>query len=327
MVSSQDTLNIGNLNPSPIAEILRRRQKKSLGRRQCAKSDHETSESVDISSDATACFKNEKPNVSSDTLNIGNSNPPPIAEILRKRQKRALGSRQCAKSDHENSNIVDIDEEIKRLEQELAANSSPSSDEESSEEEAAVVCLSAVAHERIDPLPAHVLPSNKRRRLKIDQADELPTQAACGNRDSEGKTRFVKKKGKRDPKPRAEDKSSMLAAVKEMIAGYVARSSERIPFYCRVCQVQSDNESQFLMHKQTELHKLAVKEEQKASYCKVCRKQLTSVVQLQEHLSSKPHRDRMEYLQATQPRKTKINWKSPTSSNYQHYSQDKRQWC
>lgn len=240
--------------------------------------------------------------------------PPPIAEILRRRHKQARGTSQCAQNDQEISDAVDIDEEIKRLEQELANESS--SDNDSFEEDTAVVCLSAVAHERIDPLPSHVLPGSKSRRLKIDKVEELLPTATVDNRAIEGGQRRLRKKIRREQELGADDKSNMLAVVQEMMAGYVARSSERIPFYCRVCQVQSENETAFLEHKLTEFHKLAVKEEQKASYCKVCRKQLTSVVQLHEHLSSKPHRDRMDYLRSTHPRKV-----------HQHSNKDKRQWC
>ena len=242
--------------------------------------------------------------------------PPPIAEILRRRHKQARGTSQCAQRDEEISNAVDIDEEIKRLEQELA-NESPS-DNDSSDDHTTVVCLSAAAHERIDPLPSHALPVSKSRRLKIDEVDELPSKATSSeNGANEGGNRRVKKKARSEQELGPDDKSNMLAAVKGMMAGYVARSSERIPFYCRVCQVQSENETEFLQHKTTEFHKLAVKEEQKASYCKACRKQLTSVVQLHEHLSSKTHRVRMDYLRATHPRK----------DHQYSSSKDQRQWC
>lgn len=242
--------------------------------------------------------------------------PPPIAEIMRRRHKQAQSTIQCAQRDEEISDAVDIDEEIKRLEQELA-DESPS-DNDSSDDHTSVVCLSATAHERIEPLPSHALPVRKSRRLKIDEVDELPSKGTSSdNVANEGGNRRAMKKARREQVLSADEKNNMLAAVKEMMAGYVARSSERISFYCRVCQVRSENETEFLEHKMTEFHKLAVKEEQKASYCKACRKQLTSVVQLHEHLSSKPHRDRMDYLRATHPRK-----------DQQHSSsKDHRQWC
>jgi deoxyribodipyrimidine photolyase-like uncharacterized protein len=53
-------------------------------------------------------------------------------------------------------------------------------------------------------------------------------------------------------------------------------------------------EEEFFDHKRSEFHKTAVEMEQKASYCKLCRKQLTSLVQLKEHLTSKPHKERLD---------------------------------
>jgi hypothetical protein len=35
-------------------------------------------------------------------------------------------------------------------------------------------------------------------------------------------------------------------AVQELLSGYVARSSEKIPFYCRVCLHQSENQEDFI---------------------------------------------------------------------------------
>ena len=44
-------------------------------------------------------------------------------------------------------------------------------------------------------------------------------------------------------------------AVQEVLSGYVARSSEKIPFYCRVCLHQSENQEDFTVHKTTDFHK------------------------------------------------------------------------
>ena len=306
--------------------------------------------------------------MSSDTRETG---AVPIAELLRRRKQQVTSSTEVKQSirteekqDAEQSASsvdvdVDIEEEIKRLEQELAAQSSPSSDysdsdsDEDDDEEttclskggggqsddandAAVLCLSAVADERIVPLPATALPFNKRRYLKIDvpsegaakkiRNEEKDAKSRRSNASVEGNTTIDAQSGKSE---------GLLAAVKELLDGYVARSSERIPFYCRVCQIQSANEEEFMAHKHTDLHKLAVKEEQKASYCKVCRKQLTSVVQLKEHLSSKPHRERMDYVISKQggmnPSRNggTINGSSRgRGQQFNHHDrQSKRQWC
>ena len=114
-----------------------------------------------------------------------------------------------------------------------------------------------------------MLPAARKRSLKIDGKPE-----------------------KRQKKNTAE--SGLESAVKEVLSGYVARSSEKLPFYCRFCQKQYNNSEEFFAHKQSEFHKTAVEMEQKASFCKLCRKQLTSPDQLKEHLQSRPHKERLE---------------------------------
>ena len=59
------------------------------------------------------------------------------------------------------------------------------------------------------------------------------------------------------------------------------------------------------MHKTTDFHKAAVSVEKKATYCKLCRKQLTSIVQMQDHLESRPHRDKMDLVKE---RQREIHW-------------------
>ena len=98
----------------------------------------------------------------------------------------------------------------------------------------------------------------------------------------------------------AQKSDGLRQAVLEVLQGYVPRSSEKLPFYCRVCSHQSTSEEEFLEHKQTAFHKTAVQVERKNTYCKLCRKQLTSIVQMQEHLKSGPHRERLDFVQARQ---------------------------
>ena len=81
--------------------------------------------------------------------------------------------------------------------------------------------------------------------------------------------------------------------MKEVLSGYTARSSEKIPYYCRFCSKQYNNEVEFFEHKNTEFHIAAVAVERKATYCRLCRIQLTSPVQMKEHLKSKPHKERL----------------------------------
>ena len=61
------------------------------------------------------------------------------------------------------------------------------------------------------------------------------------------------------------------------------------------------NEQEFFGHKQSDFHKTAVEVERKASYCKLCRKQLTSPEQLKEHLTSRPHKERMDRARSRNP--------------------------
>jgi len=212
---------------------------------------------------------------------------------------------------------LDIDEEINRLEAELQSDSNSDSDDDSDEceEKSGIICLSEFSKERIVPLPNIALPSNKRKKLKaIDSAE--------GERKPKKRKRS---KEERTFEPVNNQNSTGLRdAVKELLDGYVARSSQKIPFYCRVCAIQSKDLNDFQSHKKTELHIAAVKAERKACYCRLCQKQFTSPAQMKEHLLSKPHRQKMDYVKAKQrggvmdSRKNASNLRG-TSSN--------RQWC
>lgn len=148
-----------------------------------------------------------------------------------------------------------------------------------------IICLSESANDRIDPLPQSVLPQNKRRKLKgIDVPDE-----------NEG--RKQRKKHKASDVQEHAVSSGLRDAVSDLLSDYVRPSSiDRPPYYCRICQHQSSTQDEFEAHKSTEFHAAAVREEKRRTYCKLCRKQLTSVVQMVEHLRSRPHRERMDYV-------------------------------
>ena len=83
------------------------------------------------------------------------------------------------------------------------------------------ICLSECASDFIAPLPKTVLPTNKRKEPKIDSEEEMSNENGSGG-FSDGFS-----DGLRD-------------AVQELLSGYVARSSEKIPFYCRVCLFASE---------------------------------------------------------------------------------------
>lgn len=146
-----------------------------------------------------------------------------------------------------------VDDQIAALERELQSSGDSSSDEESSGSEddgsderpedddngAATTTLerrrrqlkklvSPLDAEKIEPLPAHLLP-----------------RPGCGTQKDDKK----KKKKKTGPKAKDVDGTAAAApapsrgldsAVKELLANYEARSSERVPFYCRVCQFQGE---------------------------------------------------------------------------------------
>lgn len=77
--------------------------------------------------------------------------------------------------------------------------------------------------DKIQPLPAHLLP-----------------RPGCGV----SKAKKPGKKGPKRPRVAASSQSApgpsqgLESAVKELMTNYEARSSERVPFYCRVCQFQ-----------------------------------------------------------------------------------------
>mmetsp|Transcript_3470 Transcript_3470/g.5314 ORF Transcript_3470/g.5314 Transcript_3470/m.5314 type:complete len:471 (+) Transcript_3470:92-1504(+) len=288
----------------------------------------------------------------------------PFAEILRRRSKQEHVSEvalpvvsslkntdlHTATTTAADDTSVDTDEEIRRLEAELADDSdddeSDGDDDSTSEEqqeelegtsqkrkktisfgetttveipsttrrakrggdpeEPEVLCLSTVADDRIAPLPSSYLPTSTKRKLKGIDGD-----GSHGN-----------KKSKKAKAAEAMKHSGLQAAVKEVLDGYVARSAERLPFYCRVCAIQLSDETEFQHHKQTEFHKTAVAMERKASYCKLCRKQFTSPVQLKEHVTSKPHRERLRTLQSRQNHGSVHNRQQrPTPYNRHHHAQ------
>jgi len=209
---------------------------------------------------------------------------------------------------------LSMDDEIKRLEAELALDddSDDSDDDDSQPDD--VICLSKT--DRITPLPSNQLPQNKRKFLKVDGALMSSTTGA------------KKPKQSKHNATSNEDEVSegLRATVKELLDGYVARSSEKIPFYCRVCAHQSSDEEEFLAHQTTELHLLACSTEKKASFCRLCRKQFTSLVQLKEHLVSRPHRNKMDETKARQ-RGGGRGGRGGRGMSYGAGRGSQRQWC
>jgi Zinc-finger double-stranded RNA-binding len=167
---------------------------------------------------------------------------------------------------------------------------------EEDDDKPGVVCLSAVKDERIEALPRNLLPapppakrkkSNTKKRSRADQSDDVDDKGDASTKKGKPGTAF----------------SGLEAAVREVLGSYVPRSSEHLPFYCRVCATQLSNLEEFERHQRTEFHQTAVKVERAVSYCKLCRKQLTSPAQLREHVVSRPHKDRLERVRRNHHRR------------------------
>ena len=206
------------------------------------------------------------------------------AELLRRKSKGEV-ERPQKKSVSFREKEVDLDDEIRRLEQELAGGSSSDDDGDDSDEDnqdedntGGVLSLSEYADDHIEALPQSSLPEPQKKKRLLKGIDD----------DYRDDVRRSKKKAKHEPS------EGLKAAVKEVLAGYQPRSGERLPFYCRVCAKQYSSEEEFLSHKTLEFHKTAVAIEKKQTYCKLCRKQLTSPVQMKEHLGSRPHKERLD---------------------------------
>ena len=221
-------------------------------------------------------LKEQQVQQEAETTNTSSLNQAPVVPIAeRLRQGKAV-----KKSVRIVEPEVDIDDEIARLEAELQASSSS---EESDSEEGddvegnGILSLSKYSDSRISSLPATALPQPGRYKATGERRPEkAPKQSSV------------------------EVPDGLREAVKEVLSGYKARSSEKLPFYCRVCQVQYSNADEFFQHKQTQFHEAAVAMERKATFCKLCRKQLTSPEQMKEHLASKPHRMRLQKMKEKQ---------------------------
>ena len=250
------------------------------------------------------------------TDNNGEEGDVPIAQRMR-RKKTHQSEKNDETINSKEPPTIDLDEEIKRLEEELAEESqdddddvdesdneidesdvdskdSKSNDVVDDNQSNGIIRLSDLANDRIEPLPPSALPQSRRRHLKgVD---------AAANQNNEI-VNISRKKQRKSQNEQGEHTVSegLKHAVQDLLQNYIRPSQlDRPPFYCRICQHQATSQSEFDLHRASEFHKVAVKEEQKKTYCKLCRKQLTSIIQMEEHLTSKPHRDRMDFVKGKQ---------------------------
>ena len=95
--------------------------------------------------------------------------------------------------------------------------------------------------------------------------------------------------------------AGLKQAVQELMRNYQGRATtERKPFYCRYCQHQATDYTDFVQHQRRSTHLQNVTLHNQASYCKLCAKQFNSPLQLKEHLTSQPHRHKLQYYQSKQ---------------------------
>lgn len=111
----------------------------------------------------------------------------PIAVTQRRKNMSLRVTDNAQERGNGENELMDLDEEIRRLEEDLAADTTDSDDGEEEENDDdddciakdseqiqnGVICLSNLASDRIEPLPQNVLPQNKRRKLK--GVDSVPT--------------------------------------------------------------------------------------------------------------------------------------------------------
>ena len=263
----------------------------------------------------------------------------PMLPIAQRMRRQSSVVRQSAPSDQVAvESKTDIDDEIRRLEAELAADEDSSEDDESDDDshgdddvpgEKTVSFGADSVHEyapemksgRVRPSPDGAEADPSRGIICLSSvADEriapLPSSALPQSArrklkidsadDGAAGPPKSKKRRRSDDEPgdggRCHQVSEGLrSAVQELLADYVPASRlDRPAFYCRVCRHQSSSKEDFDAHRSTQLHEAAVREEKKKTYCKLCRKQLTSLVQMEEHLKSRPHRAKMDAVKARQ---------------------------
>jgi hypothetical protein len=195
---------------------------------------------------------------------------------------------------------MDLDDEIARLEAELAEANDSSNDGSDSDDQSSTSDNNDEPDDEAIGEEALVLKSDLTDEDRIPglSAAYLPTVAfkALAKPRVGKETREAKKlKG---PKPTKEDKKSAEPVVSRAqkqaelfsyIRGY--EPSEHKPFYCRICNFQGSSVEDLAAHRSSDDHKAATDRDQKACLCKLCRKQFTSPAQLTEHLKGKSHKD------------------------------------
>jgi hypothetical protein len=178
-------------------------------------------------------------------------------------------------------------------------------------------------NDRIEPLPKSLLPSKKcnfvsltgnysksnsnyndysKKRVRFDRGDNddykgdksRATVIMNNNDNDENDNRTSQ-----EPLVKAKDVLEMEESIRIMLSQYQPISTqEKVPFYCRICKIQSKDMDSFIIHKQSDYHNLATKMERNLRYCKHCDKEFTSPDQLKGHMEGKGHKEQVQRLAA-----------------------------
>ena len=125
-------------------------------------------------------------------------------------------------------------------------------------------------------------------------AQHLPA-ADCGNTTKKQDIKKKPKVKKQAPSAAEHERTGLEKTVMELLRNYQPSSSEKRPFWCRICRFQGESAEELMAHRETEFHVVAAQKERKLSYCKLCKVQFTSPDQLKEHLRGAKHKAKLEY--------------------------------
>ena len=178
-------------------------------------------------------------------------------------------------------------------------------------------------NDRIEPLPKSLLPSKKcnfvsltgnysnsnsnyneysKKRVRFDRGDnggykgdKSRATMIMNNNDNDDNDNRTSQ----EPLVKPKDVLEMEESIRIMLSQYQPISTqEKVPFYCRICKIQSKDMDSFIVHKQSDYHNLATKMERNLRYCKHCDKEFTSPDQLKGHMEGKGHKEQVQRLAA-----------------------------
>ena len=190
--------------------------------------------------------------------------PIPIGRKIRKESARGSAS-------GEQVSILSLEEQIAALEKfadsSSSSDSSDGSDEESDDDAVpagheldgsgnVVRMVSSLSNERIAPLPKSMLPSSDcGPGSKIKQKSAAPPKKRAIRFADEGEdASSSSKRTKSSSSSSSSALNGMEATIKDMLRDYKPTSSEKKPFWCRICRFQGTTEKDFKEHRASEFH-------------------------------------------------------------------------